>query len=71
MIFGTSHGIIVVGQETMQITKEEIRKILYNKRIRTDEKFEMLCMLFNEAYDYAYQEGLSMYRDDGTQTYGG
>ena len=54
----------------MQINQEQIRKIVFGHNSK-DKKFDQLCILFNEAYDYAYQEGLSMYRDDGTQTYGG
>ena len=47
----------------MQINQEQIRKIVFSKTSK-EIKFDRLCILFNEAYDYAYQEGLSMYRDD-------
>jgi len=48
----------------MEITAEQIRKIVYSKNKSKEKKVETLQILFNEAYDYAYQEGLAMYRND-------
>ena len=46
----------------MKLNQEQIRKIVFSK-ISKEDKFDKLCLLFNETYDYAFQEGLSMYEN--------